>query len=341
MENLFHSSPHFWNLGSLNGCLYTQDQGVVVYDNTYVAKRKDTKDVVFVGKEACALLEKMSTHFVISPALENGVIADEVVLRNVVMEWKKQVHSKNIPSLLFSQTACVAVPAFIHPTHIRAMKRAFADCGYGKVTFLPEELCILAYHAIDNVQGTACILDSGAGKTVLSCVSGGSVIGFEKISEAGNVLDENIRVFFNETHGIEISLQDARRMKQTLSFVDSKKKSGLILRGKNKKKNTIESVAVRDEELAHVFIEFLEKVMVAFHALLEKVPSEVAEVMSAQGILLSGGLSKNEHVKTWLEHTLQIPVSCVARPDTTSVVGAARLYSAWDKYSYMRIPTNG
>ena len=297
----------------------------------------DTGDVVLIGKKAYELLEKMPTHFSVLQVVQAGQVADESLLFSLMSDWKSHAPNHVDLSYLIAPTVCISVPSYIDPTHVHVLQRVCSRIGYGRAVLLPEEVCLAAYHDPELLSEGVCVIDGGAGKTSVTCISGGGVIGAQNVERFGNSLDSDIVDLFEEAYGIQISLHDAMNMKHTISLVPSKKKSTTVVRGKNIKKNSIETMTIKEEEIIPTMEKYIHDIALTYTEILQSLSSAAAKKIHQNGILLCGGLSKNEGVRGQLEIKLQTSVTCIARPDMASVIGASRLHSQGDSYSYLRI----
>src|SRR5258708_2574521 len=201
----------FWDLGSMNGRLYTRELGILVTDNTYVARLAKTRDVVIIGKDAYSLIEKIPSHLESYPTVQKGVVADEQLLSHLISSWKSRIAEDTLSSFFFRPTAIVTVPYFIDSTHIRATMRSFVRAGFGDVVLVPTPLALVAFHDIAILQKSCVVIDCGAGKTEITCVCRSGIVVSQMIPEAGNALHECVRNFIETTYDMESGAEEDRK----------------------------------------------------------------------------------------------------------------------------------
>lgn len=337
MKPSLEAPVFFWDLGTLNGRLYSADQGLISDQPTVIIRHSSTKNVIFWGQKAFSLLEKIPPQLEAIRTVERGVVADPMI--SFLIESMASTQLSDLLSKLIRPHAVVIVPSTCDAMHCSALKRSLTRAGFGAVVQISTATAIVMSFTPDLLERGSFVWDSGAGKTELTAISGGSVLTSRTLRLGGDDLDHIIQQFLVEKRQFLISLQDVGKLKSTFSFSKKKTKETYLL-GRNLKLGRIETLTLSAEELRDVISEFYFKLMQQVNSIFMNLSPTFLGEIREQGIILAGGLNQIDGIDAFLSNELQVPIKILPRQHISPLLGAAKIWSQWETYSYLSLYEN-
>ncbi len=332
------SSVYFFDVGTLNCRLYSVEGGLLADEPSVLLRHSQTGEIFFQGTKALALLDKLPLSLEPVRTVRQGMIADPAISSLFITMLGES--GDGLWSKLFRPTAVVVVPAQLDVVHERALRQAFGRAGLGSVIALPQSVAIGFSHDPSSLEKGIFIWDSGAGKTEFSILGGGEIISQSVSPLGGEELDRRIQEYLERQKQIQISLSDAAALKTSFSFSRDKKKEQYLL-GKDLKHTKVISFSVTNEELREVMNTFFGELISSVKDAVMELPPSLIAVIRREGILLTGGLSQLEGLETYVSQELELPVRHLPRQHISPLLGAAKLKSEWEKYSYLALEDHG
>lgn len=314
----------------MNARAYSQSLGLFSDSKTTLLRDRISKRIAFIGDPAFNLKEKVPSQLDLISLVEKGRIADPSL--SALIEHMMTSDMDSLLSKLLPSTAIVLISR-LDTVHRKALSQAFHRAGSRKVILIPYAAG-LAASTQEEFEDDFLVVDLGAGKMEFTALAGGHCL-FSSIQRfGGGDLDEYIRNYVEFAHDFVISMADARMLKESFSFSDKKMKK-IYLLGKDLKHGKITTLTFSLEELKDTILQFIIPMVERLESVAYGLPAGQLKSLKQKGILLSGGMSQMEGIDDWISSKLQLPVKRVARQYIAPLLGAAKLYSNWDKYSYL------
>ena len=308
------------DLGTCSVLVVVSGKGVVLNEPSIVARRKDTKEILAIGRKARRMVGRTPGDIVtVSPLIE-GVIKDveltELMLRHFL---RKSLGS----SFAVKPTLLMCVPASVTSVERRAVLQAGFSAG-GKRVYLIEEPFAAALGAGMDLRGPQghMVIDIGGGTTDIAVLSLKGVVTSMSTRIGGNAFDEAIVRHMKRRYALFIGEPTAEEAKIAMGSAHPEAKGfyDYQMRGRDAVTGFPKSVAVKPSDLWLALKEPLDTIIYAIRRTLDCTPPELLGDIIDRGILLTGGGALLKGVGDLIRddtglpvHVIEDPVSCVAR----------------------------
>ena len=175
------------------------------------------------------------------------------------------------------------------------------------------------------------ILDIGGGTTEVAIVSAGGVVECESIKVAGTSFDEAIVKYIRRKHNMLVGLTAAEELKRNIGCVMQRPDMGVEeVKGRNLENGLPKIVNISSNELIEAFVEPVNHILDAVHAVLERTPPQLVGDLDKNGIILSGGGSLIYGLDRLIERSTGIRTIMVDDPISCAAYGAGRMLKNLD-----------
>lgn len=293
---------------------------------------KNKNQLFEIGDEAYKMYEKTPDNIKIIFPIKYGVIAD---LKNMKMLFEQ--FYKKITGFRGNKMGrfCIAVPADI--TEVE--KRAFYDV-VSKADIKSREIKIVEKPIADAVglgldmtsaRGNM-IVNIGAETTEISVISHGGIVVSRIVKLGGNNMDQLICDAVKRKYNIFIGLKTAEQIKFKLTdalYLEDEDVDDDIMYvyGRNVITGLPSERAVSKETVYDAIKPFLDDVVDAVKALLERTPPELAADILETGLYLTGGLASINNLDKLLFQETELKVNTVKNPAESVIRGVSMIVS--------------
>lgn len=324
----FSSFDVCFDLGTSNTRIAIKDKGKVLSEPTYVGLNTSSKEYIFMGSEAKAIVGK-TPNFVknIRPVV-NGVISDfdaEVSLINRFMLKAVNIYLKNFIFLKPQLRAIASVPYSATEIEQKAVEEVFLKTGFSSV-FLLEKPIAAAVGANINIyyHHPHLLMDLGGGLTEISIVSGGGIVAEKTLKIAGENMNHILANYVYLKYGIVLGETTCEHLKiYLLNFSDENKT--FTVRGKSLENGLPKSVRIRSSDVKEALFGHFSQIIDGVKELIEVSPPEVVDEIYERGILLTGGLANIQGIDRFLASELKIDVLISSDPDDAVIKGLLKI----------------
>ena len=175
------------------------------------------------------------------------------------------------------------------------------------------------------------IIDIGGGTTEVAVVSAGGVVECESIKVAGTSFDEAIVKYVRRKHNMLIGLTAAEELKRSIGCVIQRPDLGVEeIKGRNLENGLPKIVRISSNELIEAFVEPMNHILDAIHAVLERTPPQLVGDLDKNGIILSGGGSLIYGIDRLIERSTGIRCTVVDDPVSCAAYGAGKMLKNLD-----------
>ncbi|MGG1516965.1 rod shape-determining protein [Paenibacillus oryzisoli] len=307
------------DLGTSNTVIYERGKGIVLNEPSVIAFHQGTSELLAAGFEAQAMIGRSPEYVDITYPLQNGVIANFDRTSVMLQYFIKKIQGR--PSFLRSSQIYISVPCGITNVQKRAIEETIVHKGARKAIAVEEPIAAAlgAGLRLDEPIGHL-VLDIGGGTSQVAILSLGGVVASHTINRAGLSIDRDIRDYVKRTYNLEIGERTAEHIKMEIgTATDSSVVRTLDIRGRDLVDGLPRSIRLKSSEIFTVINDFLETLIEAIRATLERVPPELAGDVIEQGILLCGGGALIEGIDERIRmetgvavHIADHPLECTA-----------------------------
>lgn len=305
------------DLGTTSVLVYIRDKGIVLNEPSIVAVRKNTGEVLAVGKKAKEMLGRTPDGIIAIKPLREGVISDYIITEKMLRYFLEKVSEKKIlnPRLL------ICVPSGVTEVEKRAVINVATNMGARKVHVIEEPLAAAIGVGIDIVKPKGnMIIDVGGGTTDVAVISLGGIVKKESVKVAGNKFDEVIKNCIKKKYNIVIGDRTAEEIKFQIGCVIRRPNiEHMNINGRNFCTGFPIEILINSNDIFEALNPIAKEIVDAVIKVLEDLPPELASDISENGITLTGGgsliygLDKLIQQETGIEtRHADNPTECVA-----------------------------
>ena len=313
------------DLGTANTLIYARDKGVVLNEPSVVAIRHEggphgKKVSQAVGRDAKAMLGKVPGNIEAIRPMKDGVIADFVITEQMIKQFIKMVHPRNV--LAPSPRIIICVPCGSTQVERRAIKDAAEAAGAAGVFLIEEPMAagIGAGLPVSEASGSM-VVDIGGGTTEVGVISLGGMVYKGSVRVGGDKFDESIISYIRRNYGMLIGEPTAEMIKKEIgsAFPGTEIKE-IEVRGRNLSEGVPRSFTISSNEVLEALNEPLNQIVSAVKNALEQTPPELGADIAERGMMLTGGGALLRDLDRLLSEETGLPVlvaedplSCVVR----------------------------
>jgi rod shape-determining protein MreB and related proteins len=320
------------DLGTANTLVHVVGRGIIIDEPSVVAviARRGTREVLAVGLKAKAMLNRKPPEpvEVIRP-MRDGVIADfiatEEMLRQFITRAKTMLGFRR-PRIL------ICVPAGATPVERRAVYETALSAGARRV-YMIEEPVAAALGAGLPIDGPAAfmVVDIGGGTTDIAVLAEGNVVQARSLRVAGNAMDEAIIRHVRRQHHLVIGEGSAERIKieaGTALGQPNGREVEIHIKGRDLRQGQMKEAVLTQADMAEALALPVTEMGEFIRRALEDLPPQVAEQVTSQPILLTGGGALLDQLDVALQQQVgarfavpETPMHCVIRGSAAVLEG--------------------
>lgn len=321
------------DLGTANTLVYVRGKGVVLFEPSMVAMRKQDKKIIAVGEEAKKMLGRTPEEIVTIRPLKDGVIADFESAEKMLRYFIEKVHNRR--DLFVSPRIVIGIPSGTTSVERRAVIDTSYQAGARDVLLVTEPMAAAlgANIPIWEPSGNI-IVDIGGGTTEIAVISLGGIVVSSSIKIAGDEMDEAIMHFMRKKYSLFIGERTAEEIKIKLGnvYFGDENKEYMEVKGRDLISGVPRTVELSSTEARDALRESVNIIVNTIRDTLEKTPPELAADIMDKGIVLSGGGALLKGLDSYITEELGVttfvaedPLYCVAK-------GTGKIIEEFEKY---------
>ena len=317
------------DMGTVSTLLFEQGKGVVSREPTVVAVDKFSGRILKIGQDAQKMLGRTPANIVDIHPVCAGVISDYEMAAQLLRELVSRITSFSF----FKPCVLACVPSSITGVEERAMIDAAIEAGARKVYLLETAVATALGAGVDISKPDGhMIIDIGGGTTDIAVVSAGGVVECESIKVAGNSFDESIVRYIRRKHNMLVGIGAAEELKRNIGGLIQRPDIGVQeIKGKNLANGRPKTVEISANELIEAFVEPMNFILEAVHAVMERTPPQLIGDLDKNGIIMSGGGSLVYGIDRLIERSTGIRTVVVDDAISCTAYGAGRMLDYLDE----------
>ena len=296
------------DLGTANTIIMYNDK-VVVDEPSIVAIKRDTQQIMAVGKRAMMMHGKTHENIKTIRPLRDGVIADFQAAEFMLREMIKMInfHRSMFPPAL---KMVICIPSGITEVEERAVKDSAEQAGAKEVRLIHEPMAAAIGIGIDVLEPMGnMIVDIGGGTSEIAVIALGGIVTNKSIRIAGDDFTDEIVEYMRKEHNLNVGERTAELIKievgAAIPDLDNPPEDYAV-HGRDMLTGIPKEISVNYKEIAHCLDKSVSKIETAVLNTLETTPPELSADIYRTGIYLTGGgallrgLDKRLHDRTQL-----------------------------------------
>lgn len=312
------------DLGTATTLVYVKGKGIILNEPSLVALKKDTSEILAVGKEAKKMLGRTPANIIAIRPMKDGVIADFEVTEKMLKYFITKIHNKKTP---VRPRIVIGIPSGVTEVEKRAVKDSAEQAGAREVHLVEEPMAaaIGAGLPIETPTGNI-IADIGGGTTEVAVISLEGLVCNTSVRVGGNELDDAIALHLKTAYNVLIGERTAEEIKMELgSAFPLKEELKMNVRGRDLVTGLPRTLEITSEEIREAIKEPITQIIDAVKDTLERTPPELSADIVDKGIILAGGTSLLKGFPERLRYETGVPVNLAEDPVTCVVMGVGKL----------------
>lgn len=310
------------DLGTANTLIYMPGEGIVLNEPSVVALKRDTGEVLAVGREAKEFLGRTPQKIEAVRPMKDGVIADFEVTQQMIKHFLRKVKVGRF----IQPKMVVCVPTGITQVEKRAVIDAAEDSGVRKI-FLIEEPMAAAIGAGLEIEKPAgqMVIDIGGGTTEVAIISLSAIACSESLRVAGDEVNEAIVRYLQKKYQVLVGENTSEQIKIKIgSAYPLNEPLSMSVSGKEVITGFPKTLTITDTEIREAISEPVNGIIEAVGRTLEKAPPELVSDVNQGGIYMAGGGSLLKGLDHRLMQETGLRAILTEDPLTTVVMGSGR-----------------
>ena len=311
------------DMGTSSTLIFEQGKGVVSREPTVVAVDKFSGKILKVGQDAQKMLGRTPANIVAIKPVNNGVISDYEMTAQMLRELISRITTVS----LFKPCILACVPSSINGVEERAVIDAAIEAGARKVYLLETAVATALGAGVDISKADGhMVIDIGGGTTEVAVISVGGVAECESIKVAGASFDEAIVRYIRNKYNVRIGLSTAEEIKRSIGCIIQRPDAGIEeVKGQNLTNGLPKTIEISSTELIEAFVEPMNKILEAVHAVLERTQPQLVGDLDKNGIIMSGGGSLIYGIDRLIERSTGIRTVVVDDAVSCAAYGAGKM----------------
>jgi len=331
-----------FDMGTHTTKIGIKEKGVILREPTCAALRtQPIKEYLFFGSEAKQILGKTPEFLHIIKPMVNGIVSDfdtEVALLRYYIDKAVTPYTK---SMLIKPPihAITAVPTIATEIEQKAVEEALLKSGCSAVSLIKKPLATATGAGLNVFfHKPHLVVDIGAGITEVSIISGGGIVSYRSLKQAGDYMDKVIANYIHLKHGVVLGETTCEKLKiACLNF--SNEEVTELVRGKSLENGLPKSVKIRSSELREALTPTCTLIVDTIKELIEMSPPEVVNDIYQEGILLTGKAALIPGFSTYISGELKMEIVVPEHASESTIYGLLKIGDSAEHLQTLRINT--
>ena len=297
--------------------------GIVAKEPAYLAvvENGNKIKVKATGKVAEKMFHTSSSDITVHQPIENGVIVDE----KMAVLLLSQIIKNAIPDkfLLKSVSALVAVPCALNEIQLKQIKNVLLASGVGKVTFVPNAVCVRANLEIDT-SSHLLVVDIGKYLTDICVLNNENIVKGRMYFVGGNDMDKSITTFIQDNHNLEVSDQTSEAIKNEVASLYERDLYKTEYIGINENNKFVKQ-EITANEIRVAIVNVYDSIFNLINETINSLPKELVAEVYSNGVVFVGGGSCVAGLYEYAKKKLDIPVIVPEDAMDNVILGAGKL----------------
>lgn len=323
----FRTAEFAIDLGSSHIRIANLEQGLLVSEASravvYQQDKKGERIVLAHGNAVLPMHGRIPKPLEEVLVIRDGAVWDRDCLRELIRSLMVQANQR---LLWVNQQLVICLPNQANLVEKKNLQKIFKEAGGGKIRFVNRSMAAASALNIPFQEPHGhFIVDIGAHTTEMTILSCSAVVQNKLIKVGGESLSKGIVRHLRNKFRIEISLQQAERLKEEYgSAIWIREDTGELIevKGISVEESFPDSQLIDRREIVEGLSAGLKLLAENIQDFLDEVPLELAADIADAGIILIGGGALLEDIDDAVRNFTNLPVIIPEDPRSLAVIGA-------------------
>lgn len=312
------------DLGSSNVLICARRKGIVLNEPAYLAVDHDSHNVIAIGSEAYRMLGREPNNIEVIRPLQKGSIQDFDMLSIMLNHFVSRVIGSNI---FARPRAIMSLSSSANEIEKRQLIVGMFEAGARRTQLMERPLAAALGGGMDISQYSGrMVADIGGATTDIAVIASGEMSARNTLDIAGDAFTDAIIRYVRLKHNLLIGFHTAEDLKCALGTVLPTGESAVALpiAGRSLVSGLPKQMELSREEVTEAMEEPLHQLLEGIHAVIERVPPELADDVFEQGILLTGGGAAMKGLPEVITKMMRIPCRAAENPQQCIALGCGK-----------------
>lgn len=317
------------DLGTANTVVYARNRGIILDEPSIVAIKKDTNNVLAVGRDAKQMLGKTPGNIIAIRPMKDGVIADFEITEKMLRYFIRKVHNR---SVLLRPRIIIAVPSGITQVEKKAVRDSALQARASEVHLVEEPMAaaIGAGLPITEPSGNM-VVDIGGGTTEVAVISLAGIVYSRSVRVGGDEMDNAVVQYIKRRYNLLIGERTAEQIKIDLGAAAALEDEPTTeIKGRDLVEGIPKTIVISSREIQEALSETVATIIEVVRTALERTPPELSADIVDRGIILTGGGALLKRLDVRLREETGLPVTVAEEPLTCVAKGVGQMLDEID-----------
>ena len=312
------------DLGTAKTIIYSNPAGIVLDEPSVVAVKRETGEVMAVGKDAKEVLGRAPNNVAAISPIRGGVISNFEAAEQMLTRFIHMAHGRRI---MVRPRVLISVPSAATAVEKRAVWESARRARASEIHLVHQGVVAALGAGLPVTEPSgSMVVDIGGGTTDISVISLSGVIHSRSVRVAGNAMDDAVISHIKRKHNLLVGERSAEQVKIEIgSALPLEKRLSTEVKGRCLLRALPVTIAVDDAEIRECLSETIAAIVSTIRHVLEQTPPEISGDISDRGIVLTGGGAMLRGLDARIRHETGLPVSIADQPFTSVVMGMAKM----------------
>lgn len=322
------------DLGTSNTYIYLEGRGIILREPSYIARNKETNQVIAVGTAAKMMMGKTPANIEVIRPLKNGVIDSLEMTIAMLRLFLNQALNNRVGKPMVT----IGVPSGVTSVERRAVVEAARSAGARDAYVIVEPFAAAVGSGLPVMDAVgSMVVDIGGGTTDVITISLGGIIAERSINVAGDAFNVAIANYARDNFGLVIGEATAERLKTEIGTADPQAAVNLPVAtasGRSLSTGVPMTVEFSAEDIATALREPINQIIKIIKETLEATPPDLAADIVDRGIIITGGGALLRNINDVISKATNIPTFVNEETATEAVaIGTGEALKSIDLYN--------
>lgn len=322
------------DLGTSNTYIYLEGRGIILREPSYIARNKETNQVIAVGTAAKMMMGKTPDNIEVIRPLKNGVIDSLEMTIAMLRLFLNQALNNRVGKPMVT----IGVPSGVTSVERRAVVEAARSAGARDAYVIVEPFAAAVGSGLPVMDAVgSMVVDIGGGTTDVITISLGGIIAERSINVAGDAFNVAIANYARDNFGLVIGEATAERLKTEIGTADPQAAVNLPVAtasGRSLSTGVPMTVEFSAEDIATALREPINQIIKIIKETLEATPPDLAADIVDRGIIITGGGALLRNINDVISKATNIPTFVNEETATEAVaIGTGEALKSIDLYN--------